>query len=84
MGVGGTLSEPKARADTKGLLLSGASLGAAVATGGMSLFLQNVFDRITSGAKICERMEDKFRLKLQDVGKPSKSKIKANKKNTLK
>ena len=84
MGVGGTLSEPKARADTKGLLLSGASLGAAVATGGMSLFLQNVFDRITTGGEICERMEEKFRLQLQSENKPSNRKPETNNENKLK
>ncbi len=61
IGVGGTLANPQPTANPKGLLMSGASLGAAVASGGMSLVLQNMFDRITAGRRECDRVEAAFR-----------------------
>lgn len=61
IGVGGTLSAPEYRTDPKGLLMTGASIGAAVASGGMSLLLQNMFDRLTTGGKECARVEAAFR-----------------------
>ncbi len=64
IGIGGTLAEPEIRTDPKGLLMTGASIGAAVASGGMSLFLQNIFDRLTTGKGECERVEAAFRDRL--------------------
>ena len=74
IGIGGTLSEPKTRTDAKGLIMSGASIGAAVATGGVSLFLQNIFDRVTTNKKQCAHVEEKFR---ESLLKPPKSKRQA-------
>ncbi len=64
IGIGGTLSDPVIRTDPRGLLATGASIGAAFASGGMSLFLQNMFDRLTTGAGECERVETSFRERL--------------------
>ncbi len=64
IGVGGTLANPQPTANPKGLLMSGASLGAAVASSGMSLVLQNMFDRITAGRRECDRVEAVFRDRL--------------------
>ncbi|MFT5114674.1 MAG: hypothetical protein ACI8P9_004014 [Parasphingorhabdus sp.] len=58
--VVGTLSDPNIKTSTKNLLKSGASIGAAVASGGMSLFFQGVFNRITSGDKECQKAEKQF------------------------
>ncbi|GJL82110.1 MAG: hypothetical protein DHS20C01_17440 [marine bacterium B5-7] len=67
IGVGGTLSKPVIRPDAKGLLKSGASIGAAWLSGGMSLLLQNMFDRVTAGSRECERVEGLFRDHLAGV-----------------
>ena len=64
IGIGGTLSKPVVRTDPRGLLATGASIGAAFASGGMSLFLQNMFDRLTTGKGECERVETTFRQQL--------------------
>ncbi len=74
IGIGGTLSEPQIRTDAKGLLMTGASIGAAVASGGMSLFLQNVFDRLTTGKGECERVETAFRERLS-AGKEAERQV---------
>lgn len=56
----GTLSVPEVKTDSKNLLVSGASIGAAMASGGMSLFFQGIFNRLTSGHKECQKTEDRF------------------------
>jgi hypothetical protein len=73
IGIGGTLMNPEVRTDARGLLMSGASLGAAVASGGMSLFLQNMFDRVTSGTRECERTEAIFRDQMNNPPEQKKS-----------
>jgi hypothetical protein len=69
IGIGGTLSKPQIRTDPKGLLITGATIGAAVASGGMSFLFQNIFDRLTTGKKECERVEAVFRDRLAGVEK---------------
>lgn len=64
IGIGGTLVDPRSRTDAKSLLLGGASVGAALATGGLSLFFQTVFDRIASGFGGCGQVEEEFRASL--------------------
>jgi hypothetical protein len=50
---GGTLSKPKVEADAKGILKSGAAIGAAIFSGGLSLIAQGLLDRLQAGAEVC-------------------------------
>ncbi len=52
--LGGSLSEPKMQVGGKELLKSGASLSAALATGGTSLLVQSLFNRVTSEQFSCD------------------------------
>jgi len=52
--LGGTLSQPKIQVGGKELLKSGASISAALATGGTSLLVQSLFNRVTSEQFSCE------------------------------
>ena len=56
--IGGTLAEPGVGLNQKGVLLAG---GAAVATGGISLLVQGLLDRITGGTDSCDKL-------LEEVG----------------
>src|SRR5690606_25808646 len=51
--VGGTLAEPKAVPDTKAAFKTAASVGAAVATGGLSILAQGLLDRKSADADPC-------------------------------
>lgn len=51
--VGGTLAQPKPTADMVGAVSTGLSVGTAVATGGLSLLAEGLFDRATADADPC-------------------------------
>ena len=51
--IGGTLSNPSVETDAKGLLKSGAAIGAALASGGLSLFAQGILDRFQANSDVC-------------------------------
>lgn len=51
--IGGTLAEPKAVPDTKAAFKTAASVGAAVATGGLSILAQGLFDRASADSDPC-------------------------------
>jgi uncharacterized protein involved in outer membrane biogenesis len=51
--VRGTLAAPKLELSPEGLVKVGASVGAAVATGGISLLAQGLFQRITADSAPC-------------------------------
>lgn len=51
--IRGTLAEPKAGPSTKEALKSAATIGAAVATGGISILAQGLFNRATADANPC-------------------------------
>lgn len=51
--IGGTLAEPKAVPNTKAALKAGLSAGAAVATGGLSILAQGLFDKSTADEDPC-------------------------------
>ena len=53
--LGGTLSNPRPEADPVGLLKSGAAIGAAVSTGGLSLLVEGLFKRVTSTGSACNQ-----------------------------
>ena len=53
--LGGTLSNPHPEADPVGLLKSGAAIGAAVSTGGLSLLVEGLFKRATSTGSACNQ-----------------------------
>ncbi|MDH3693276.1 MAG: AsmA family protein [Gammaproteobacteria bacterium] len=66
--LGGSLSDLKAEADPAGLLKSGASIGAAVASGGLSLLAQGLFDRVTANNRLCQKTLDNFHRGVADNG----------------
>ncbi len=51
--IGGTLSEPAATTDTAGAALAGAKVGAAIATGGISLLAEGLLDRTEGDVDVC-------------------------------
>ena len=54
--LGGTLSHPHAVADPAGILKSGASIGAAIATSGVSLLAQGLFNRLRNAHTDCGKI----------------------------
>ncbi len=54
--LGGTLGNPQPVADPSGILKAGATIGAAVATGGLSLLGQGLFDRVRSAGTACGKI----------------------------
>lgn len=53
VGVGGTIMAPRPATDTKGLATAGVKIGAAFATGGLSLLAEGLFDRASSDVDVC-------------------------------
>ena len=53
VGIGGTLMAPRPATDTKGLATAGVKVGAALATGGLSLLAEGLFDRASSDVDVC-------------------------------
>ncbi len=51
--LGGTLANPTPTADLKGTITTGLSVGAALATGGLSLLAEGLLDRTTADANPC-------------------------------
>ena len=51
--LGGTLANPEPITDVKVALSTGLSVGTAVATGGLSILVQGLFDRITADEDPC-------------------------------
>ncbi len=52
--VGGTLAAPAPQMDAVGALKTGVSVGAAVATSGISLLVQGIFNRLTADSAPCK------------------------------
>lgn len=52
--LGGTLAKPTPKTDTKAAFKAGLSAGAAVATGGLSLLAEGLFDKTDSDANPCD------------------------------
>ena len=52
--IGGTLTSPVVETDPKGLLQSGVAIGAAIASGGLSLLAQGLYDRTRANSDVCE------------------------------
>jgi len=51
--IGGTLREPRPTTDAGGALLIGAKVGAAIASGGLSLLAEGLLDRSQSDLDVC-------------------------------
>ena len=51
--LGGNLTSPEVQTDATGLLQSGVAIGAAIASGGLSLIAQGLFDRSQANADVC-------------------------------
>jgi hypothetical protein len=54
MRIQGTLAEPRIGTDLEGLAKTGASIGAAVATGGLSLLAESVYGQVSADEYPCE------------------------------
>ncbi len=54
--LGGTLANPQPAVDPEGILKSGATIGAAIATGGVSLLAQGLFNRLRNAGTACGRI----------------------------
>ncbi len=52
--IKGTLAEPRVGIDEMGVVKTGLAVGAALATGGLSLIAQGLFDKATEGAPPCQ------------------------------
>lgn len=52
--IGGTLAKPSPKVDTKGLLRAGATVGAAVATGGLSFLAEGLLDKAAANDNPCD------------------------------
>lgn len=65
--LGGTLAEPKLEPDTVGILKKGATIGAAVATGGLSLLAEGLFSLATNKSP-CVTALGKVSAKTADSG----------------
>ncbi len=52
--IKGTLGDPRVGIDEMGVVKTGAAVGAALATGGLSLVAQGLFDKATEGAPPCQ------------------------------
>lgn len=66
--IGGTLAEPAPKADVLGIAKSGASVGAAVMTGGLSLLGQVVYDQVAKDREPCKTA---LAAELETPGKPT-------------
>ena len=62
--VGGTLAEPAPAVDAVGVLATGATVGAAVSTGGLSLLAEGLAKRALNAGSVC----DKFRSDPKEEG----------------
>ncbi|WP_423907399.1 AsmA family protein [Candidatus Spongiihabitans sp.] len=51
--VGGTIKHPQIETDPKGLVESGIALSAAIASGGLSLLAQGLYDKTRANADVC-------------------------------
>jgi len=72
--LGGTLKNPHPEADPVGILKSGAAIGAAVSTGGLSLLVEGLFKRATTSGSACNQA-------LSDVIEQDSSNLEENKLN---
>ncbi len=52
--IGGTLAHPRAEVDAKGVIKAGVTTGAAIATGGLSLLAQGLFNKTTDDPNPCK------------------------------
>lgn len=52
--IGGTLANPRAEVDAKGVIKAGVTTGAAIATGGLSLLAQGLFNKTTDDPNPCK------------------------------
>jgi len=59
--LGGTLKHPQAVTDTLGVATAGVKVGAAVATAGLSVVAEGLFDRASADAGVCGIVRDSLR-----------------------
>ena len=66
--LGGTLSDPQPGLDTGAAVMTGVSAGAAVATSGLSILAQSLYDRLTADDAPCETA---LAMRIEDTRSPS-------------
>lgn len=59
--LGGTLKNPQPVADTMGVATAGVKVGAAVATAGLSVVAEGLFDRASANTNVCDVVRDSLR-----------------------
>ncbi len=59
--LGGTLKHPQAVTDTRGVATAGIKVGAAVATAGLSVVAEGLFDRASADSGVCGVVRDSLR-----------------------
>ena len=58
--VGGTIKNPEIGADSKGLFKTGLALGAALASGGLSLIAQGLLDKQVANSDVCQIVREQY------------------------
>ncbi|MEA3291068.1 MAG: hypothetical protein U9Q71_01980, partial [Pseudomonadota bacterium] len=53
VGIAGTITEPRVDTHLRGYLETGAVIGAAIATSGLTLLAQGLWDRTTANSNVC-------------------------------
>ncbi|MFT4560423.1 MAG: hypothetical protein ACI9BW_000157 [Gammaproteobacteria bacterium] len=69
--LGGTLHDPKLVTDVAGAATAGLKVGAAVATAGLSILAEGIFDRLTADHDACAIALGKEKFHDQDADRPS-------------
>lgn len=70
--IGGTIRAPRPAADAVGLLKSGAAVGAALSTGGVSVLAEGLLKRVANAGSACERaLSEKDNPPGADTAKPA-------------
>ena len=71
--VGGTLTQPEIEADPKGFFKSGAAIGAAIFSGGLSLLGQALLDRVQANSEVCKIAQGLISLEPENLDDEAKS-----------
>jgi len=65
--IGGTLQKPKVETHATGILKSGAAIGAAIFSGGLTLVAQGLYDRLQAGADACAIARGEQKIRTREV-----------------
>jgi len=71
--IGGRLAAPKVEADPAGFLKSGAKIGAALYTGGLSVLAEGLFNRLQATDNVCDAV--RRTVNQREIGSPGDDSI---------